>query len=979
MKQILLRILMVILYPTFLLIYSCSTGGGTGEDDAPSPYRFIEMTVYGLDPGESFDLEVENNSNTYSIKVNTKKVQASRLERNSLVKLKIKNPPPGKVCFFKEKPIAERYVYMGINNIKGLVIYCGRPLPKPKIYIDTSIGPLRNYPTNKEIGAIVIDGKNVELVVGEAIISSKNESKVLDIISRWNGTMIKKIDLNSIIEDADNIYIVQIDLTKINISDINKNELATKFQEYSPVATGDIVLSSENVLKMLYFVLTESKDDVLIVFNALLKAAAPSSTNIIENVIGGPSGYSPNVMDWPYMKPGGDLNINVVGAWIALENAGILFDRKINISVFDGGFRSPVAINDLPPGPGITIDMVNEDLENAMGCGVARTDCPWHGTFVAAVLAAQAENRANIAGPASYVVKRLRLIGWGFEDGILSTLRDFFDYVSNILYEISRVGNPFDKLHIVNFSGAWDAPAVIGAAVSKITDPLFSYVRIAGTIPFAAAGNEGTNVDATDCALVVCWEETVWLPCEASGIVCVGGTNWTPGLGEPTQIDVAADSNYGTDGLDAGRVALDLLSDVLGMVLLGLAPGVDTVDIYAPYAYYAPNIAANGLITSPPIRIIQGTSFASPFTAGIAALVLQGFFYNEFFGEFVTRFSGMTDDVVLGAMLASARYVVERPEDYDGPSYQNQPLVNALGAVAQILTANGDDPYSIKVQILRPENGDTFLANHRVLFLGSATTDPLTGERPTLRWTSSIDGPIGEGPSLDLSTLSPGDHIITLTASVSDGRSASKSIRISIINVPPKVEIINPTDSGLITLCRNENAFFEAMVHDPNYGGPFDFPDDRINWLIYTDVSDLLGINGTQNFTFTVTRNSNFSAFAADDYGEIGSDSLYVNVEECIGNPPIVNIIEPLNEQILGTPTGTLLVTLRGSATDPEDGDLSNRIEWYVNGRFIGVGSMIQYTFEESTIPYRIKAVVVDSDGNIRERNIEILVKISVL
>jgi subtilisin family serine protease len=105
----------------------------------------------------------------------------------------------------------------------------------------------------------------------------------------------------------------------------------------------------------------------------------------------------------------------------------------------------------------------------------------------------------------------------------------------------------------------------------------------------ASSGNDNKNVDAQDC-FIVCWEEKWWTPCENAGVFCVGA------LGHDS-IGRADYSNYGKAG---GGV--DLFAP--GTVLVGFDPATTT-----------------GLPGRFPVHSVQGTSFASPYLAGVAALV----------------------------------------------------------------------------------------------------------------------------------------------------------------------------------------------------------------------------------------------------------------------------------------------------------------------------------------------------------------------
>ena len=68
------------------------------------------------------------------------------------------------------------------------------------------------------------------------------------------------------------------------------------------------------------------------------------------------------------------------------------------------------------------------------------------------------------------------------------------------------------------------------------------------------------------------------------------------------------------------------------------------------------------------------------------------------------------------------------------------------------------------VEILAPLDGTTYLVGDVTVLEGSAydLEDGIL-EESVLAWTSSLDGGLGTG-SIMLASLSPGQHIITLTA-----------------------------------------------------------------------------------------------------------------------------------------------------------------------------------------------------------------------
>jgi len=85
------------------------------------------------------------------------------------------------------------------------------------------------------------------------------------------------------------------------------------------------------------------------------------------------------------------------------------------------------------------------------------------------------------------------------------------------------------------------------------------------------------------------------------------------------------------------------------------------------------------------------------------------------------------------------------------------------------------------VVITDPVAGQTFIPGALVVMQGSAT-DMEDGGLPdaALNWSSDRQGALGAGPSLPTNSLTPGKHVISLTATDSSGKFTSTSVTIFI-------------------------------------------------------------------------------------------------------------------------------------------------------------------------------------------------------
>ncbi len=175
------------------------------------------------------------------------------------------------------------------------------------------------------------------------------------------------------------------------------------------------------------------------------------------------------------------------------------------------------------------------------------------------------------------------------------------------------------------------------------------------------------------------------------------------------------------------------------------------------------------------------------------------------------------------------------------------------------------------VSILLPEDDSRHADTAPVDFSGYAADyedGELFGE--SLVWSSSLDGVLGNGTLLS-TPLSIGSHTITLTATDSDGLTASDEISLTVFqNTPPQAWIIMPQDGDTLAMV-GLNIFI---------GGATDTEDGFVGAenLIWT--SDRSGVIGT-GFYFTATLIVGWHTIiltATDSGGLSGSDTIQVYV-----------------------------------------------------------------------------------------------------
>jgi subtilisin family serine protease len=192
------------------------------------------------------------------------------------------------------------------------------------------------------------------------------------------------------------------------------------------------------------------------------------------------------------------------------------------------------------------------------------------------------DNAFGVAGPAGPVGELLAVQASNDFDGMLRTLSSLVGAVTD------------SSVKIINISGAfeldlgWDIAvkaSCLGScpAPSEIASAFATAVSASGKLIFAAAGNQGKDVDNGGDII----EGSTHIPCELRTVICVGGMRH-----DSTQRD--PNSNFGSKRDE------------------------DSVDIYGPFWVWAGPDPDN---TANQARLIAGTSFSSPFVAGVAALV----------------------------------------------------------------------------------------------------------------------------------------------------------------------------------------------------------------------------------------------------------------------------------------------------------------------------------------------------------------------
>jgi uncharacterized repeat protein (TIGR03803 family) len=177
------------------------------------------------------------------------------------------------------------------------------------------------------------------------------------------------------------------------------------------------------------------------------------------------------------------------------------------------------------------------------------------------------------------------------------------------------------------------------------------------------------------------------------------------------------------------------------------------------------------------------------------------------------------------------------------------------------------------VVISSPVSGSTFAAANPVSLAGAgydADDGLLTGT--ALLWSDNIEGNLGSGAQLQVTTLKPGAHTITLTATDSDGNAITATTEITLAGDPPVVTLTTATPYANFATC------FTATINSTPGAEGSDLSSVSYSLddgATYTSIPLT-----TLPFTFPVTGTGNIVLVAAaqDASGQVGVQSTELNL-----------------------------------------------------------------------------------------------------
>ncbi|OGO37882.1 MAG: hypothetical protein A2W35_04195 [Chloroflexi bacterium RBG_16_57_11] len=258
-----------------------------------------------------------------------------------------------------------------------------------------------------------------------------------------------------------------------------------------------------------------------------------------------------------------------------------------------------------------------------------------------------------------------------------------------------------------------------------------------------------------------------------------------------------------------------------------------------------------------------------------------------------------------------------------------------------------------QVFITWPPNNSRFALGDEITFSGTATDAQDGNLNNSISWSSNRDGFIGPGPIVVTPGLSEGWHEITASVTDIDGMTATASINILVRqNQPPSVEITSPNNGNAYTAYQGDALTFSATATD-------EIDDDLSDEIVWSsDTGQISHTGASFQFSNLSIGTHVITASVQDRHGLTGSDTIAITI---VNAPPVVTIDVPADNSYFSDQAN---VNLRGTATDPGVGSISDQIAWTssLDAGFSATGASINTTSLSIGV-HNIRAYVMDSGG----------------
>ncbi len=688
----------------------------------------------------------------------------------------------------------------------------------PTVAVDPALKPKGELPPLDGSGrrpvARIVDagGTAIDFAANELVVTG-TEAEVRALVKRWRGEVLSTVDTTKLGLKAKQF------LVRIRTGRADEARLSADLAKLATGKGGAATVSSEQGLDLLAAAGREARRGTDVGVNFVTRGDAIAGGSTTEDPRGpdgfalGRSGWDPDAFNWKHLSARSTQGVGTAEAWQLLGRSG-RSRNKVGLAVLDMGFSTQTNQPDFGEPLTAVSNVPHRDAlntPNLLGCG-GGASCPWHGTNVANTAFSVVDDNHGVAGTGGPVARRI----------VVYTLYDFFTSMAAVA-EANVLG-----ARVVNMSYGAPVPYYLAWSVLPF-EVVTRAARATGMTLIASAGNDNRNVDAKDCFLGACWEEAWWTPCENGGVMCVGAL-------DHDSKNRASYSNWGDRG---GGV--DLFAP--GKVLVGFDPATPT-----------------GRPGQTPVHAVQGTSFAAPYLAGVAALVRAA---DPGLG------AGNVESILKSTAKAS-------PDD------KVRTYVDAQAAVRNALPP--------LVHIEAPITGQT-LDRGPALALQAFVFDDGRGAPTSVTWTRADGTVIGSGASTSTTALGYGPQTIRVRAVLPGGTAVTDEVTITVANTPPQVQLRQPVNGA--SFYQGERVPLVGEGFDLNQDGGL-LRDAQLQWSLDGSGPFALGRTPTLVLDGVSVGTHTLNLRGTDDAGASVTDTITITVGPAPPNlPPTVKITSP--------------------------------------------------------------------------------------
>lgn len=649
------------------------------------------------------------------------------------------------------------------------------------------------------------EGTTSRFIGNEVIIRPSTDQQLTDFLERYDALVIASDavpeppqELGLTLNDQDKAassYRVLVDASDFPLDNLARDAKALGLDQA-------VVMSSGEASRLLALVLHEYRNGLTITPNFLMEI-----DDWLEEMKEHPESaddfFNPFDKAW-YNETG--AKTNVTRMWQAVDASPPL--KRTRVAIIDTGFWLDDAGRPFASLDGGTSDFPSNPIQYNFDNGTpyaggayfagAERGALWHGNDVAGIATAYHNNEYGIAGTGGQVADPMMFrIGIGpfmnwYEVG--SAVRTAVSWNADVIN--MSFGGPCDNMFCDLF----------------LEDSLYSSLRNARDNDVIVVVSSGNNTKRDESHII---SADGMVPCKADETICVGAT-------DP---DSTHTSNYANAG--------------------------SRVDIWAPACIPT---TPNG--ESPEsLPEVCGTSFSSPFVAGIVA-VMKAY------------------DPELG--LEDVRNILKSTAWTDSPDAVVTHSINAYAALRALAAEKGADPF-VTISGSALDGGSNEVPLNRTFTLTTQVYENIfqymDGEAPCppalcpVTWSPTPES-ITSGAQFKYT--SPGEQTIIAASTNSTGNVRASAVTVNVINQPTIPIIVEPlADSSVF---QGIPVSFKGHGIDPNAGpgpGPGMINSDCEWWILGVDSSFIQQLlNCDDTFTFPVTGEFRIDLVVTDAQGD---------------------------------------------------------------------------------------------------------------